>query len=58
MALTELSRQQIIKKRQEQAEKSAPAIAPQLEKAAVKKPKKESIFAEETEGETEAHDEI
>jgi len=46
--LTELSRQQIINKRQEQAEK------PEPEKTAAKKPKKESIFAVETEDEVEA----
>jgi len=47
--LTELSRQQIINKRQERSEK------PEPEKTAAKKPKKESIFApDESEGKEDA----
>jgi len=42
--LSELSRRQIIQKRQEQAEKKA-----EPEKTVVKKSKKESIFAPESE---------
>ena len=47
LALTELSRQQIIIKRQERAEK------PEPEKTAAKKSKKESIFAPESEAVTD-----